>query len=231
MSPVLTGCRSVAMYHTDPLPISGGKAPGDAWCQPSGSQILVGVLEDEKGGDFLLVTNRHPGMKQEATLSFDKTVSAVEKMDKKTGKWTPKKYGLEALTPGSLGYLALHLITWGPRSLFLISRIDHPRWAKEGGGCWGYKVMKEMGLLDMRIPESHLAFCLDASGPRGKGSIAGTFPTYALLGRQEGLPLVGAEGPTRQRRRHAHGADLVGLPPHLQQTTPSRCSTCWATRT
>ncbi len=89
MSPVLADCRSVAMYHTDPLPISGGKAPGEAWCQPSGSQILVGVLEDEKGGDFLLVTNRHPGMKQEATLSFDATVSTVERMDKKTGKWSP----------------------------------------------------------------------------------------------------------------------------------------------
>ena len=89
MSPVLTDCRSIAMYHTDPLPISGGKAPADAWCQPSGSHLLVGVLEHEKGGDFLLVTNRHPGMKQEATLSFDKTVSTVEKMDKKTGKWNP----------------------------------------------------------------------------------------------------------------------------------------------
>ena len=89
MSPVLADCRSVAMYHTDPLPISGAKAPGEAWCQPSGSQILLGVLQDEKGGDFLLVTNRHPGMKQEATLSFDKTVRAVEQMDKKTGKWNP----------------------------------------------------------------------------------------------------------------------------------------------
>ena len=89
MSPVLADCRSVAMYHTDPLPISGAKAPGEAWCQPSGSQILLGVLKDEKGGDFLLVTNRHPGMKQEATLSFDKTVRAVEQMDKKTGKWNP----------------------------------------------------------------------------------------------------------------------------------------------
>jgi hypothetical protein len=89
MSPVLVNCRSIAMYHTDPLPISGGKAPGDAWCQPSGSQLLVGVLQDEKGVDFLLVTNRHPGMKQEALLSFDATVSAVEQMDKKTGKWQP----------------------------------------------------------------------------------------------------------------------------------------------
>ena len=89
MSPVLADCRSVAMYHTEPLPISGGKAPSDAWCKPSGSHLLVGVLEHEKGGDFLLVTNRHPGMKQEATLSFDKTVRAVEQMDKKTGKWNP----------------------------------------------------------------------------------------------------------------------------------------------
>jgi hypothetical protein len=33
------------------------------------------------------VTNKHPGMKQEASLSFDATVSAVEQMEKKTGKW------------------------------------------------------------------------------------------------------------------------------------------------
>ena len=45
------------------------------------------MLKDEKGGDFLLVTNKHPGMKQEASLSFDATVSAVEQMDKKTGNW------------------------------------------------------------------------------------------------------------------------------------------------
>lgn len=108
MSPVLVNCRSVAMHHTDPLPISGGKAPGDAWCQPSGSQLLVGVLKDEKDGDFLLVTNKHPGMKQVASLSFDATVSAVEKMDKKTGKWAQiqlnpgdgKRTGKLELAPG-----------------------------------------------------------------------------------------------------------------------------------
>jgi hypothetical protein len=88
MSPVLVDCRSTAMYHTDPLPIGGAKAPEDAWCQPAGPQLLVGVFENEKVGDVLLVTNKHPGQKQEATLSFDATVTAVEKMDKKTGKWT-----------------------------------------------------------------------------------------------------------------------------------------------
>jgi hypothetical protein len=87
MSPVLVDCRSVAMYHTDPLPIGGAKAPDDAWVQPSGSQLLVGVFKGKKGGDFLLVTNKHPGQKQSAMLSFDAKVSAVEKMDKKTGKW------------------------------------------------------------------------------------------------------------------------------------------------
>jgi hypothetical protein len=85
MSPVLADCRSVAMHHTDPLPIGGQKAPKDAWCQPSGAQLLVGVFEGEKGGDYLLVTNKHAGQKQQATLSLDAT--AVEKMDKKTGKW------------------------------------------------------------------------------------------------------------------------------------------------
>jgi hypothetical protein len=87
MSPVLTDCRSIAMYHTDPLPISGSKAPKDAWCQPSGSHLLVGVFEHEKEGDFLLVTNRHSGAKQAATLSLDATVTAIEKMNKKSGEW------------------------------------------------------------------------------------------------------------------------------------------------
>ena len=87
MSPVLVDCRSVAMYHTAPLPIGGEIAPKDAWCQPSRSQLLVGVFKGKKGGDFLLVTNKHPGQKQEAVLSLDAKVTAVEKMDKKTGKW------------------------------------------------------------------------------------------------------------------------------------------------
>ena len=87
MSPVLVDCRSVAMYHTDPLPIGGEKAPKDAWVQPSGSQLLVGVFKGKQGGDFLLVTNKHAGQKQAAVLAFDTKVTAVEKMDKKTGKW------------------------------------------------------------------------------------------------------------------------------------------------
>jgi hypothetical protein len=88
MSPVLTDCRSLAMYHTDPLPISGAKAPEDAWCQPAGPHLLVGVLADQKGGDFLLVTNRHAGANQTATLSFDASVKTVKKMNKKSGEWT-----------------------------------------------------------------------------------------------------------------------------------------------
>lgn len=95
MSPVLTGCRSVAMHHTEPMPIGGAKAPEDAWCQPSGSQLLVGVFKGEKGGDFLLVTNKHPNEKQEAGLSFDATVTAVEKMDKSSGKWVQVALNLD----------------------------------------------------------------------------------------------------------------------------------------
>ena len=63
------------------------------------------MLQDEKGGDFLLVTNKHPGMKQEASLSFDATVTTVEQMDKKTGKW--KAMPLEAGGERRTG--ALHL--------------------------------------------------------------------------------------------------------------------------
>jgi len=87
MSPALTDCRSVAIYHADPLPIGGEKAPADAWCRPEGADLLVGVFQNGKNEDYLLVVNRHSGEKREAALSFDKGVTAVAKMDKKNGQW------------------------------------------------------------------------------------------------------------------------------------------------
>ena len=88
MSPFLSNSRSIDIYHTDPLPISGGKSPEDNWCQLNGTNLLLGVFKENGGKDFLLVTNKNTGQKQKAKISFDSTVKGVAKMNKKTGQWS-----------------------------------------------------------------------------------------------------------------------------------------------
>ena len=80
--------NSIDIYHTDPLPISGGKSPEDNWCQLNGTNLLLGVFKENGGKDFLLVTNKNTGQKQKAKISFDSTVKGVAKMNKKTGQWS-----------------------------------------------------------------------------------------------------------------------------------------------
>lgn len=88
MSPFLSNSRSIEIYHTDPLPISGGKSPKDNWCQLNGTNLLLGVFKENGGKDLLLITNKNTGQNQKATISFDLTVKGVAKMNKKNGKWS-----------------------------------------------------------------------------------------------------------------------------------------------
>jgi len=90
LGPVLIKLRSTGVYHTKPVhPEAPGAAavPKECWVQPSGEQLLVGLFEDEKANDYLMVVNCDAGQQRRATLSMEPTVRAIKRMDKRTGKW------------------------------------------------------------------------------------------------------------------------------------------------
>jgi len=89
LGPILLRSTSLAVYHTDPLPIAGQKAPEKLWFQPASNHLVVGHFQDPEKTDYLLVVNRNAGKKQQATLRFKPPVKAVEIIDKRTGKWKP----------------------------------------------------------------------------------------------------------------------------------------------
>ena len=116
LSPVLVKLKSIDVYHAEPLPPGGKKPPADSWISISGEQTFAGVFQDEAGKDFLFPVNNDPGKTRETTLRL-KGVTAVERMDKKTGKWIPLT--LEKSDAGNVVKLALAA---GDGELLKISR-------------------------------------------------------------------------------------------------------------
>ena len=90
-SPVFKKARSVAVYHTKPLPGWTVEAPKDYWAQPSGEHIVVGFFQDKEKNDFLLVANRDAGAKRTATLTLSGKINGVRIMNKTTGEWVEVK--------------------------------------------------------------------------------------------------------------------------------------------
>ncbi|NCG28015.1 MAG: hypothetical protein GWP42_10795, partial [Verrucomicrobiales bacterium] len=86
-SPSLTDARSLAVYHTDPLPTSTVKAPADYWVRPEGEHIVMGVFEGSKGEQFIVLGNRDIGSHREVILNFTDKVKSIQYMNKKDRKW------------------------------------------------------------------------------------------------------------------------------------------------
>ena len=95
-SPIYKKARCQAVYHTAPLPAGCIAAPKDAWVQPGGKEVLVGLLREPdaaggfQGPDYLLVANRDAFNAHEATLSL-KGATSVQRMDKTSGQWRDLK--------------------------------------------------------------------------------------------------------------------------------------------
>ena len=86
-SPSLAGARSVAVYHTAPLPAGTREAPEDFWVRPSGEHIVMGLFEGERGQRFIAVGNRDIGAVHRADLRIEGEVSEVRQMDKESRQW------------------------------------------------------------------------------------------------------------------------------------------------
>ena len=86
-SPSLAGARSVAVYHTAPLPAGTQEAPGDFWVRPSGEHIVMGLFEGERGQRFITLGNRDIGAVHGAALGIEGEVRAVRQLDKESRQW------------------------------------------------------------------------------------------------------------------------------------------------
>ena len=86
-SPSLTHARSLAVYHTDPLPTSTVKAPDDYWVRPEGKNIVMGIFEGSKGELFIVLGNRDIGSQNEVILNFSDKVKSIQHMNKKDREW------------------------------------------------------------------------------------------------------------------------------------------------
>ena len=120
LGPVLIELRSTAVYHTDPLQPGCGKAPENHWVQLAGEHLMMGLFEDEKQ-QYLMVVNRDVGQGREAMLRFVGEVSAVERMDKSTGRWV-------ALTWEDDGERAVtkFMLPPGAGELLRVTRVEKP---------------------------------------------------------------------------------------------------------
>jgi hypothetical protein len=91
LGPVLVNLRATAVYHTKPVhPEAPGAAsfPEDSWVQLEGEQLLVSLFKDANQSDYLMVVNCDAGNPRTVKVSLEPSVSSIERMDKKTGKWT-----------------------------------------------------------------------------------------------------------------------------------------------
>ena len=86
-SPSLATARSVAVYHTAPLPAGTREAPEDFWVRPSGEHIVMGLFEGEKGQRFIALGNRDIGAVRRAILGIEGEVRQVRQMDKESREW------------------------------------------------------------------------------------------------------------------------------------------------
>ena len=86
-SPSLTHARSLAVYHTDPLPTSTVKAPDDYWVRPEGENIVMGIFEGPKGEQLIVLGNRDIGSQHHVVLNFSDKVKSIQQMNKKNREW------------------------------------------------------------------------------------------------------------------------------------------------
>lgn len=91
-SPSLTHARSLAVYHTDPLPTSTAKAPADYWVLPEGEHIVMGVFEGSGGEHFIVLGNRDIASGHEVKLNFSGKVKSILHMNKEKRKWEERKF-------------------------------------------------------------------------------------------------------------------------------------------
>ncbi len=99
LGPELMRLRSVAVYHTEPLPRDTEAVPAGYWITLAESGypgLCMGVFraEDEAdANDYLFVTNTNYLDEKLAVLQFSRPVATVERFDPAARAWTPLVLG------------------------------------------------------------------------------------------------------------------------------------------
>lgn len=99
LGPLLVKLRSVDVFHTAPLPEQTRAIPKGYWVQSPTKQLVLGLFQDRRENDFLLLANRDYKRSQDAVLRFARPVAAIKKMDKRTGRWVALALRKENDTP------------------------------------------------------------------------------------------------------------------------------------
>ena len=90
LGPTLAGLRSTGVYHTKPFhPEAPGAAefPKDHWVQATGDHLVLGTFEDGKKQSHFLAVNSDITTERTSRLTFQNSVSLVERLDRKSGDW------------------------------------------------------------------------------------------------------------------------------------------------
>jgi hypothetical protein len=98
LGPVLMGLRSVAVYHTVPLPPETHPLPEGCWVRTDAPDTVLGLFQDAQRRDFVLVANRDHDRRQAVALRLTGPVTAVHRFSRRTGHWLPLALG-EASQP------------------------------------------------------------------------------------------------------------------------------------
>jgi hypothetical protein len=99
LGPELMRLRSVAVYHTEPLPRDTEEVPQNFWIQLAESWypgLCMGVFkakDKEDINDYLIVTNTNYNHEKLAVLQFTRPIGAVEWFDTASRRWKPLVIG------------------------------------------------------------------------------------------------------------------------------------------
>ena len=89
LGPILMRLRSLDVYHVaaPDVPKNTRRLPHHYWVQTATSDTILGTFKDAEDRDFLMVVNRKVDKEQPAVLRFGRPVTAVERLEKRTGNW------------------------------------------------------------------------------------------------------------------------------------------------
>lgn len=90
LGPTLANLHSTGVYHTKPFhPEAPGAAefPADYWIQGSGEHLVLGTFENDQKRPHFLAVNSDITKERSSTLTFDPSVSLVERLDRNSGRW------------------------------------------------------------------------------------------------------------------------------------------------
>ncbi len=96
LGPILVQLHSTDVFHTPPLPPATRPIPASFRMQSPSRHVVLGLFENDRHDEFILVANRDHEHERTVELRFSGSVIEVRALDRKTGEWD----GLNVVTEG-----------------------------------------------------------------------------------------------------------------------------------